>query len=135
MTALPGIGIEPWVAWLETCLRHLLRIRRARTPHRVRRSRGRVEPGTAELCQGGRIRRRQFWPGVHARRRDLRWLDGVSGSRRRRGRAPAKTRQAEDVRAILGYRYEKASLEFGYERTHHNGVFADITTGEAHFTS
>jgi hypothetical protein len=34
-------------------------------------------------------------------------------------------------RVILGYRYEKASLEFGYERTHHNGVFADIATGEA----
>ena len=36
-------------------------------------------------------------------------------------------------RGILGYRYEKASLEFGYERTHHNGVFADIATGEATF--
>lgn len=36
-------------------------------------------------------------------------------------------------RGVLGYRYEKAALEFSYERTSHNGVFADVGTGEATF--
>ena len=36
-------------------------------------------------------------------------------------------------RGVLGYRYEKAALELGYERTSHNGVFAEIGTGEATF--
>jgi opacity protein-like surface antigen len=36
-------------------------------------------------------------------------------------------------RGVLGYRYERAALELGYERTTHNGTFADIGTGEATF--
>ena len=36
-------------------------------------------------------------------------------------------------RGVLGYRYEKAALEFSYERTSHNGVFAEVMTGEATF--
>ena len=36
-------------------------------------------------------------------------------------------------RGLVGYRYEKAALELSYERTSHNGVFADIGTGEATF--
>ena len=36
-------------------------------------------------------------------------------------------------RGVLGYRYEKAALEFSYERTSHNGVFGDVRTGEATF--
>ena len=36
-------------------------------------------------------------------------------------------------RGILGYRGEKAALEFSYERTGHNGVFADVGIGKATF--
>ena len=36
-------------------------------------------------------------------------------------------------RGVLGYRYDKAALEFSYERTSHNGVFAEVLTGEATF--
>ena len=36
-------------------------------------------------------------------------------------------------RAILGYRYDRAAFEFSYERTSHNGVFAEVGTGEATF--
>ena len=36
-------------------------------------------------------------------------------------------------RGVLGYRYEKASLELSYERTNHNGEFVDLATGEATF--
>ena len=36
-------------------------------------------------------------------------------------------------RGILGYRYEKAALELSYARTSHNGLFADVGTGEATF--
>ena len=36
-------------------------------------------------------------------------------------------------RGILGYRYERAALELSYERTNHNGTFADIGTGQATF--
>ena len=36
-------------------------------------------------------------------------------------------------RGILGYRGEKAALEFSYERTSHNGSFADVGTGKATF--
>jgi opacity protein-like surface antigen len=36
-------------------------------------------------------------------------------------------------RGVLGYRYERAALELSYERTTHNGVFAEIGTGEATF--
>lgn len=36
-------------------------------------------------------------------------------------------------RGILGYRYERAALEFSYERTSHNGTFAEEGTGKATF--
>jgi len=36
-------------------------------------------------------------------------------------------------RGILGYRYEKAALEFSYERTSHHGVFGNVLTGAATF--
>ena len=36
-------------------------------------------------------------------------------------------------RGILGYRGERAALEFSYERTSHNGTFADVLTGSATF--
>jgi hypothetical protein len=36
-------------------------------------------------------------------------------------------------RGILGYRGEKAALEFGYERTSLNGAFGDAITGTAMF--
>jgi opacity protein-like surface antigen len=36
-------------------------------------------------------------------------------------------------RGILGYRGEKAALEFSYERTHHNGVFGEVGIGKATF--
>ena len=36
-------------------------------------------------------------------------------------------------RGVLGYRYERAALELGYERTNHKGMFADVLTGEATF--
>jgi hypothetical protein len=36
-------------------------------------------------------------------------------------------------RGILGYRGEKAALEFSYERTSHNGSFGDEGTGKAAF--
>jgi len=36
-------------------------------------------------------------------------------------------------RGILGYRYERAALEFSYERTSHNGVFGEVGTGKATF--
>ncbi len=38
------------------------------------------------------------------------------------------------IRAILGYRGEKAAIEFSYDRTNHDGTFLD-TTGEAVFQS
>jgi hypothetical protein len=36
-------------------------------------------------------------------------------------------------RGILGYRGEKAALEFSYERTNHNGAFGEAGTGKATF--
>jgi hypothetical protein len=36
-------------------------------------------------------------------------------------------------RGVLGYRGEKAALEFSYERTNHNGVFGEVGTGQATF--
>jgi opacity protein-like surface antigen len=36
-------------------------------------------------------------------------------------------------RGVVGHRYEKAALELSYERTSHNGVFAEVGTGEATF--
>jgi hypothetical protein len=36
-------------------------------------------------------------------------------------------------RGIFGYRYERATLEFSYERTGHTGVFGELGTGEATF--
>ena len=36
-------------------------------------------------------------------------------------------------RGILGFRYEKAAIELSYERTNHNGVFAEVGTGTATF--
>ena len=36
-------------------------------------------------------------------------------------------------RGVLGYRYERATIELSYERTNHTGMFADIATGEATF--
>lgn len=36
-------------------------------------------------------------------------------------------------RGVLGYRYERAALEFSYERTNHQGEFAEIGAGEATF--
>ena len=36
-------------------------------------------------------------------------------------------------RGILGYRGEKAALEFSYERTSHNGSFGDVGIGKATF--
>ena len=37
------------------------------------------------------------------------------------------------LRGILGYRGETAALEFSYERTSHNGAFAEFGTGKATF--
>jgi hypothetical protein len=37
------------------------------------------------------------------------------------------------VRGILGYRGEKAALEFSYERANHNGAFGEEGTGKATF--
>ena len=36
-------------------------------------------------------------------------------------------------RGVIGHRYERAALEFSYERTNHNGVFAEEGTGKATF--
>lgn len=36
-------------------------------------------------------------------------------------------------RGIVGHRYERIALELSYERTKHNGVFAEVGTGEATF--
>ena len=36
-------------------------------------------------------------------------------------------------RGILGYRGERAALEFSYERTSHNGAFGDVIAGKATF--
>ncbi len=36
-------------------------------------------------------------------------------------------------RGILGYRGEKAALEFSYERTNHSGAFGEVGTGKATF--
>lgn len=36
-------------------------------------------------------------------------------------------------RGVLGYRYDKAALEFSYERTSHNGLFGEVGTGDATF--
>ena len=36
-------------------------------------------------------------------------------------------------RGVIGHRYERAALEFSYERTSHNGVFGDVLTGDATF--
>ena len=36
-------------------------------------------------------------------------------------------------RGIVGHRYERVALELSYERTNHNGVFAEVGTGEATF--
>src|SRR5215207_3868521 len=36
-------------------------------------------------------------------------------------------------RGIIGHRYERVALELSYERTNHNGVFAEVGTGEATF--
>lgn len=36
-------------------------------------------------------------------------------------------------RGVIGHRYERAALEFSYERTSHNGVFGEVMTGEATF--
>ncbi len=44
-----------------------------------------------------------------------------------------KLDQQKMFRGILGYRYDKAALEFSYERTHHGGMFLDVATGEATF--
>src|SRR5262245_20299602 len=34
-------------------------------------------------------------------------------------------------RGTLGYRYERATIEFSYERANHNGTFAELGTGQA----
>ena len=36
-------------------------------------------------------------------------------------------------RGILGYRGEKAAIEFSYERANHNGTFGEGGTGKATF--
>jgi opacity protein-like surface antigen len=44
-----------------------------------------------------------------------------------------KLNRQKMFKGILGYRYEKAALEFSYERARHDGTFADVETGEATF--
>ena len=44
-----------------------------------------------------------------------------------------KLDKQKKFRGILGYRGEKAALEFSYERTSHNGTFAEVGTGTATF--
>lgn len=44
-----------------------------------------------------------------------------------------KLDKQKKFRGILGYRYERAALEFSYERTSHNGTFGEVGTGTAIF--
>jgi hypothetical protein len=63
-------------------------------------------------------------------------FDGLSAYREVNGDEVAllpKLDKQKMFRGVLGYRYEKAALEFSYERTTHNGTFGDVLSGEATF--